>query len=65
MKVLKKIKLTSLNSNELKQREMNKISAGEAGDCCICSHGATNHIANSDSGLYSPSLMGTFDTIRG
>ena len=43
---------------------MNKISAGEAGECCICSHGSENHIANSDSGLYRQSLMGTFDTFR-
>lgn len=64
MKTLKKIKLANLNKDELKQREMNKISAGEAGECCICSHGAENHIANAKDGLYSPSLMGTFDTFR-
>ena len=64
MKTFKKIKLVNLCKDELKEREMNKISAGEAGECCICSHGSENHIANSDSGLYRQSLMGTFDTFR-
>lgn len=64
MKTLGKLKLTQLSKAELEKRELNKISGGESGECCICAHGATNHKANAGGGLYSPSLAGTFTEYR-
>lgn len=65
MKTLGKLKLTRLSKAELEKRELNKISGGKSGDCCICAHGAINHEANATGGLYSPSLIGTFTSARG
>lgn len=63
MKKIKKLTLTQLNKTELEKRELNKVAGGAKGDCCICAHGAANHKANMDGGLYSPSLMGTYTTV--
>lgn len=65
MKTLGKLKLTQLSKAELEKRELNKISGGGPGECCVCAHGDTNHVANQSGGLYSPSLAGTFTKIRG
>lgn len=64
MKALGKLKLTQLSKLELEKREMNKISGGAPGECCICAYGAENHNDNRAGGLYSPSLMGTFTYAR-
>lgn len=64
MKTLGKLKLTQLSKAELEKRELNKISGGSPGDCCVCANGATNHVANDNGGLYSPSLAGTFTQVR-
>lgn len=64
MKTLGKLKLTQLSKSELGKRELNKLSGGASGDCCICAYGATNYNANQTGGLYSPSLMGAYDKIR-
>lgn len=63
MKTLGKLKLTQLSKVELEKREMNKLSGGEKA-CCICAVSGANHVANSADGLYSSSLMGTFDYVR-
>ena len=65
MKTLGKLKLTQLSKAELEKRELNKISGGAPGECCICAHGATNHEANAEGGLYSPSLAGASTNVRG
>ena len=64
MKTPKKMKLAQLSKIELEKREMNKISGGAPGECCVCQYDAPNHVANTSSGLYSPSLMGTFTKVR-
>ena len=64
MKTLKKMKLAQLSKVELEKREMNKISGGAPGECCVCGYDAANHLANTARGLYSPSLMGTFTKVR-
>ena len=64
MKTLKKMKLAQLSKVELEKREMNKISGGVEGKCCVCQYGDANHFANEAGGLYSPSLMGTFTYAR-
>lgn len=63
MKTLGKLKLTQLSKAELEKRELNRIAGGAPGDCCICQYGATNHNANQEGGLYSPSLLGTFTKV--
>ena len=64
MKTLKKMKLAQLSKVELEKREMNKISGGVEGKCCVCAYGPENHFANEAGGLYSPSLMGSFTKVR-
>lgn len=64
MKTLGKLKLTQLSKAELEKREMNKISGGALGECCVCSTSGATHVANEDGGLYSPSLVGTFTRVR-
>ncbi len=64
MKKLKKLKLTKLSQEEIAKRELNKLSGGSPGECCICANGYYNHFANSDGGLYSPSLVGSFTRVR-
>lgn len=64
MKTLGKLKLTQLSKAELEKREMNKVSGGAPGECCICAHGIDNHNANTSGGLYSSSLMGSFTEVR-
>lgn len=65
MKTLGKLKLTQLSKSEIGKRELNKLSGGGEGDCCICAYGQTNYNANTGKGLYSPSLMGAHNTVRG
>lgn len=64
MKNLKKLKLTKMSQVEIGKREMNRIAGGAPGECCICAHGYYNHHANTEGGLYSPSLAGTFTKNR-
>ncbi|MDR1202106.1 MAG: TIGR04149 family rSAM-modified RiPP [Tannerellaceae bacterium] len=60
MKQLGKLKLNQLSKEELNKREMNRITGGAPGECCICQYGGTNHVANDAEGLYSPSLIGSY-----
>lgn len=64
MKKLKKISLTNLSQSEMKKRELNRISGGTPGECCICSYGTENYKANDRGGLYSASLMGSYTYFR-
>lgn len=64
MKKIKRISLTNLEKRELEKREMNSLSGGAPGECCICAYGYYNYYANLDDGLYSPSLMGTYSNFR-
>lgn len=65
MKTIKKNSLTNLEERELEKREMNNLSGGTPGECCICANGTYNYYANLDDGLYSPSLMGSYSRLRG
>lgn len=64
MKTLGKLKLTQLSKSEIGKRELNKLSGGGEGDCCICSYGITNYNGNTTNGQYSASLMGAFNKAR-
>lgn len=61
---IRNLKLVELNKVELSKRELNKVAGGTPGECCICAHGAANHYANEEGGLYSGSLMGTYTKVR-
>ena len=61
MKTLGKLKLTQLSKSEIGKRELNKLSGGAPGECCICAYGQTNYNGNTASGQYSASLMGAFN----
>lgn len=64
MKKIKSVSLIILEKSELEKREMNNLSGGAPGECCICSYGSDNHNANKAGGLYSETLMGTFTEVR-
>lgn len=64
MKKLKKISLTNLSQNEMKKRELNRISGGKPGECCICAHGTANYYANIKGGLYSDPMGGSYTYFR-
>lgn len=64
MRKIKKISLTKLSQDEMQKREMNRVSGGAPGECCICAHGTDNYNANISGGLYSGSMMGSYTYFR-